>query len=68
MYEWEQTKSQGLMIEVDHATLGTLKLPGPPLRFFDHAGTETTEKQHRPPPVLGSDGPALRDWLAGSPK
>ena len=35
VYEWEQTRSQGLVIEVDHATVGPVRLAGPPLRFFD---------------------------------
>jgi crotonobetainyl-CoA:carnitine CoA-transferase CaiB-like acyl-CoA transferase len=33
VYAWEQTRSQGLLIDVDHRTLGRLQLPGPPLRF-----------------------------------
>ena len=55
VYEWEQTKSQGLLIDVDHATLGTVTLPGPPLRFFDPDGTELTRRHHSAPPVLGAD-------------
>jgi crotonobetainyl-CoA:carnitine CoA-transferase CaiB-like acyl-CoA transferase len=55
VYEWEQTRSQGLLIDVDHATLGTVTLPGPPLRFFDANGTELTRRGHTAPPVLGAD-------------
>jgi crotonobetainyl-CoA:carnitine CoA-transferase CaiB-like acyl-CoA transferase len=55
VYEWEQTRSQGLLIDVDHATLGTITLPGPPLRFFDANGTELTRSRHTAPPVLGAD-------------
>ncbi|HZN79449.1 MAG TPA: CoA transferase [Mycobacterium sp.] len=55
VYEWEQTKSQGLLIDVDHATLGSITLPGPPLRFFDAEGAELTRKHHTAPPVLGAD-------------
>jgi len=55
VYEWEQTKSQGLIIDVDHATLGTISLPGPPLRFFDADGAELTRRLHSAPPVLGAD-------------
>lgn len=55
VYEWEQTKSQGLLIDVDHATLGAITLPGPPLRFFDAAGAELTRRRHSAPPVLGAD-------------
>ena len=59
VYEWEQTKSQGLLIDVDHATLGTITLPGPPLRFFDQDGTERTRRGHSAPPVLGADNHLL---------
>jgi CoA-transferase family III len=34
VYEWEQTRSQGLLVDVEHPTMGTVTLPGPPLRFF----------------------------------
>ena len=33
VYAWEQTRSQGLLIDVDHETVGPITLPGPPLRF-----------------------------------
>ena len=33
VYDWEQTRSQGLLVEVEHATAGRITLPGPPLRF-----------------------------------
>jgi formyl-CoA transferase len=55
VYEWEQTQSQGLLIDVEHATLGTITLPGPPLRFFDANGAELTRRRHTAPPVLGAD-------------
>lgn len=62
VYEWEQTRSQGLLIEVEHATLGRLTLPGPPLRLFDPLGHETTPCAHRPPPTLDEHGEQLRTW------
>ena len=34
VYTWDQAISQGLLVGVEHATLGRLSLPGPPLRFF----------------------------------
>ena len=55
VYEWEQTRSQGLLLDVEHATLGNITLPGPPLRFFDPDGTELTRREHTAPPVLGAD-------------
>ena len=59
VYEWEQAQSQGLLIDVDHATLGTITLPGPPLRFFDADGAELTRRRHTAPPVLGADNHLL---------
>ena len=55
VYEWEQAQSQGLLIDVEHATLGSVTLPGPPLRFFDPNGAELTRRRHTAPPVLGAD-------------
>ncbi len=63
VYAWEQTRSQGLVIEVDHPVLGPIELPGPPLRFFDHDGTEETRTQHAPPPTLGQHDETIRRWL-----
>ena len=69
VYGWDQTLSQGLLVDVDHATLGRLQLPGPPLRFFapgPDGETETTRRTHAAPPVLGADGDAIRAWLSGA--
>ncbi|TFV62017.1 CoA transferase [Geodermatophilus sp. DF01-2] len=66
VYTWDQTLSQGLLVDVDHATLGRLSLPGPPLRFFapgPDGETETTRRDHAAPPVLGSSNEAIRAWL-----
>ena len=65
VYEWEQTRSQGLLVDVDHSTLGNITLPGPPLRFFDPDGTEVTETRHTAPPVLGEDTDEIMSWLQG---
>ncbi len=37
VYDWDQTRSQGLVIDVDHPLLGTIEIPGPPIRFDDNA-------------------------------
>ena len=63
VYEWEQTKSQGLLVDVEHPSLGTITLPGPPLRFFDGSGSERTSRQHGAPPLLDQHGEMLRAWL-----
>ena len=67
VYEWEQTASQGLVVEVDHSTLGPIRLPGPPLRFFDSSGSEVTRSEHDAPPTLGQHSDSVRRWLDGSP-
>jgi crotonobetainyl-CoA:carnitine CoA-transferase CaiB-like acyl-CoA transferase len=61
VYEWDQTRSQGLLIGVEHDTLGAIELPGPPLRFFDAAGDERTRRRHTAPPVLGADNHLLAE-------
>ena len=65
VYDWDQVESQKLKISVDHARLGTVTLPGAPLRFFDPNGDETTRTDHRAPPVMDAHGPAVRSWLEG---
>jgi formyl-CoA transferase len=67
VYGWEQTSSQGLLVDVEHQTLGSVTLPGPPLRFFAATGEETTRTGHTAPPVLDADAGRVRDWLAGDP-
>jgi formyl-CoA transferase len=51
VYSWEQTRSQHLLIDVEHETLEV----------------ETTKLAHRAPPVLDADAPALLRWLDGAP-
>ncbi|GAA3099430.1 hypothetical protein GCM10020001_015020 [Nonomuraea salmonea] len=58
VYTWEQTRSQGLVVQVDHPVLGPIELPGPPLRFDGEPPTT-----HTAPPALGQDGPAVLAWL-----
>ncbi|MFW6772932.1 CaiB/BaiF CoA transferase family protein [Nocardioides sp. CPCC 205120] len=67
VYEWDQTRSQGLLVDVEHPTLGRLSLPGPPLRFFDAAGAEVTRTDHQAPPVLDADAERVRAWLEEPP-
>lgn len=65
VYGWDQTLSQGLVVDVEHPTLGKVSLPGPPLRFFtphEDGEIETTPTRHRPP-LLDQDAEAVRAWL-----
>ncbi len=62
VYDWEQTRSQGRVVDVEHPLLGTIEIPGPPLRFDDNAyagGRET----HVHPPLLGEHNASVRAWL-----
>jgi crotonobetainyl-CoA:carnitine CoA-transferase CaiB-like acyl-CoA transferase len=66
VYEWDQLHSQGLVVDVEHAALGSISLPGPAIRFFDidAAGeTERSRTEHTAPPVLDQHGEAIRAWL-----
>lgn len=62
VYDWAQTRSQGLLVDVEHSTLGTIQLPGPPLRFFLD-NRELTPRAHRAPPTLGQHDVVVRAWL-----
>ncbi|WP_370616786.1 CaiB/BaiF CoA transferase family protein [Mumia sp. Pv 4-285] len=62
VYTWDQTRSQGLLIDVEHESLGTVQLPGPALRLDDHpyAGARET---HLAPPRLGQHNASVAAWL-----
>ena len=64
VYAWDQTASQGLLIDVEHSVLGQITLPGPPLRFFEADGTEVTRGAHAAPPALDEHGDTVRAWLS----
>ncbi|MEU9830689.1 CoA transferase [Streptosporangium sp. NPDC048047] len=58
VYAWEQTRSQGLLVEVDHPVLGAIELPGPPLRFDGEPPA-----RHTAPPTLGQHNDEVLAWL-----
>lgn len=60
VYDSPQTRSQGLVIEVDHPSLGTIELPGPAVRFDDGG-----RARHSAPPRLGEHNESVRAWLHG---
>jgi crotonobetainyl-CoA:carnitine CoA-transferase CaiB-like acyl-CoA transferase len=62
VYAWDQVRSQGLVLEVEHPAYGSLALTGSPLRFDDHTFSGGRE-QHVPPPLLGEHSDAIRAWL-----
>ncbi len=62
VYTWEQTRSQHLVVEVDHPVLGPIELPGSPLRFDDQPFSGG-RAEHQPPPLLGEHNDSVRAWL-----
>jgi crotonobetainyl-CoA:carnitine CoA-transferase CaiB-like acyl-CoA transferase len=67
VYDWDQVSSQGLLVDVEHESLGLIRLPGPPLRFFTTAPTgeqEVTRGEHLSPPKLNAHSDRIRQWLS----
>jgi len=62
VYAWDQVRSQGLVLEVDHPAYGALVLPGSPLRF-DEQPFSGGRASHLAPPLLGEHNEAIRAWL-----
>ncbi|MEY9844431.1 crotonobetainyl-CoA:carnitine CoA-transferase CaiB-like acyl-CoA transferase [Streptacidiphilus sp. BW17] len=63
VYRWEQTRQQGLVIDVEHSTLGTISLPGTPWSFDEEAADTAV---HQAPPTLGEHDASVRAWLAAT--
>ncbi|MDF2823747.1 MAG: CaiB/baiF CoA-transferase family protein [Mycobacterium sp.] len=64
VYEWEQTRSQGLLVDVHHSAVGDIQLPGPSLRVESPCGKTQLRTSHNAPPVLGEHAAAILEWLA----
>jgi crotonobetainyl-CoA:carnitine CoA-transferase CaiB-like acyl-CoA transferase len=62
VYDWDQTRSQGLVLDIDHPVLGHIEIPGPPLRFDDNAYAGG-RAEHIAPPTLGQHNTSVRAWL-----
>ena len=62
VYAWEQVRSQGLVLDVDHPAYGPLALSGSALRFDDNpfSGGRVS---HVAPPTLGQHSAAIRDEI-----
>ncbi len=59
VYESPVIDDLDLVIDVQHASLGPIKLPGLPWTFSEHDAVS-----HRPPPILGEHSESVRAWLA----
>lgn len=55
VYSTPQVRQQGLVVEVDHASLGSIELAGPPLRF-----SASSQVDHTAPPTLGQHSEEIR--------
>lgn len=62
-YAWEQTRSQHLLMDIDHPVLGRIAVPGSPLRLSSRDGE--AQPARRPPPGLGEHDASVRAWLFG---
>ncbi|RYE41649.1 MAG: CoA transferase [Hyphomicrobiales bacterium] len=63
VYEWEQTRSQGLVVEVDHSVVGPVQLPGPSLRMETAHGQSLVRADHAAPPTLGQHTDEILAWI-----
>jgi len=59
VYASPQVRQQGLVVEVEHPTLGRIELPGPPLRMSASGAVE-----HTAPPTLGQHSDEIRREVA----
>jgi crotonobetainyl-CoA:carnitine CoA-transferase CaiB-like acyl-CoA transferase len=59
VYASAQVRQQGLVMEVDHATLGTIELAGPAIRF-----SASEPITHSAPPTLGQHSAEVRTEFA----
>ena len=62
VYDWDQTRSQGLVLDIDHPVLGPIEIPGPPIRLDDNAYAGG-RAEHLAPPALGQHNESVRAWL-----
>jgi crotonobetainyl-CoA:carnitine CoA-transferase CaiB-like acyl-CoA transferase len=65
VYDWEQTRSQGLLMSVHHSSLGVIEIPGPALRI-EGVGEIGHRPSPLPPPKLGEHSASIRAWLASN--
>ncbi|PZU01541.1 MAG: CoA transferase [Gordonia sp. (in: high G+C Gram-positive bacteria)] len=66
VYEWDQTISQNLLIDVDHSVVGRVQLPGPSLRMETAQGKSLVRTRHDAPPTLGEHTQSVLQWLDDS--
>ena len=67
VYNWEQTRSQGLLIDVEHSVVGPVQLPGPSLRMETADGQSVVRSTHDAPPTLGQHTEQILTWIGAEP-
>ncbi|MFC8181783.1 CaiB/BaiF CoA transferase family protein [Rhodococcus sp. NPDC057297] len=63
VYQWEQTLSQGLLVDVEHSVVGPVQLPGPSLRMETPDGRSVVRSSHQAPPTLGQHTNDILSWI-----
>lgn len=62
VYAWDQVAVQGMLLDVPHPDLGTIRLTGNAVRFDDNPYSGG-RAEHRYPPRLGEHNAAVWAWL-----
>lgn len=62
VYAWDQVAAQGMLLDVPHPDLGTIRLTGNAVRFDDNPYSGG-RAEHRYPPRLGEHNAAVWAWL-----
>jgi crotonobetainyl-CoA:carnitine CoA-transferase CaiB-like acyl-CoA transferase len=67
VYDWAQTRSQGLVITVEHPLLGRIELPGPALRFSEDSAPGPPADTRLAGAVVGAAAPPSADLHGAAP-
>lgn len=62
VYESEQIRSQGMLINVNHSSLRSIESPGPAIRIDSSTGLTLLRQEHDAPPLLGEDTTEILRW------
>ena len=65
VYGWDQTRSQGLLLEVDHATPGHGRAARARRSASTTTRTPAAGRRTCAPPTLGQHNESIREWLEG---
>ena len=69
VYASQQVRSQGLIVETEHATLGSISTPGPPLRFGrSELATTPPRRRWASTPTRSGRGSTSRESVSVTPR